>query len=140
MNPPLMDVTLVKAAGPGDRDRAWLTVAGVTRRGPVHVVHDLPHLAVESLFGIAPRECRGHRRRFLPDARSQSQERNHPEQDLINPRGGDFYLATSGDRNLAVDTSCRLSTASATMTNRARHPAGTPAGRAGHGGIPASSA
>ena len=51
----------------------------------------------------APRECRGHRRRFLPHARSQSQERNHPEQDLINPRGGDFYLATSGDRNLAVD-------------------------------------
>jgi len=47
-----MEVTLVKAAGPGDRDCAWLTVAGVTRRGPVHVVHDLPHLAVESLFGI----------------------------------------------------------------------------------------
>jgi len=47
-----MGVALVKAAGPGDRDRAWLTVAGVTRRGPVHVVHDLPHLAVESLFGI----------------------------------------------------------------------------------------
>ena len=47
-----MEVTLVKAAWPGDRDRAWLTVAGVTRRGPVHVVHDLPHLAVESLFGI----------------------------------------------------------------------------------------
>jgi hypothetical protein len=22
---------------------------------------------------------------------------------MINPRGGDFYLATSGDRNLAVD-------------------------------------
>ena len=52
MSPPVMEVTLVKAAGPGDRDRAWLTVAGVTRRGPVHVVHDLPHLAVESLFGI----------------------------------------------------------------------------------------
>jgi hypothetical protein len=51
MNPPVMKVTLVKA-WPGDRDRAWLTVAGVTRRGPVHVVHDLPHLAVESLFGI----------------------------------------------------------------------------------------
>jgi hypothetical protein len=47
-----MEVALVKAAGPGDRDRAWLTVAGVTRRGAVHVVHDLPHLAVESLFGI----------------------------------------------------------------------------------------
>ena len=52
MSPPVMEVTLVKAAGPGDRDRAWLTVAGVTRRGPVHVVHDLPHLAVESLFGL----------------------------------------------------------------------------------------
>jgi len=23
---------------------------------------------------------------------------------MINPRGGDFYLATSGDHNLAVDT------------------------------------
>src|SRR5580704_10276097 len=52
MSPPVMEVTLVKAAGPGDRDRAWLTAGGVTRRGPVHVVHDLPHLAVESLFGI----------------------------------------------------------------------------------------
>ncbi len=47
-----MEVTLVRAAGPGDRDRAWLTVAGVTRRGPVHVVHDLAHLAVESLLGL----------------------------------------------------------------------------------------
>src|SRR5580693_10160178 len=52
MSLPVMEVTLVKAAGPGDRDRAWLTAGGVTRRGPVHVVHDLPHLAVESLFGI----------------------------------------------------------------------------------------
>jgi len=52
MSPPVMEVTVVKAAGPGDRDRAWLTVADVTRRGPVRVVHDLPHLAVESLFGI----------------------------------------------------------------------------------------
>jgi hypothetical protein len=23
---------------------------------------------------------------------------------MINPRGGDFYLATSGDNNLAVDS------------------------------------
>ena len=51
----------------------------------------------------APRQRRGHRRRLLPHARSQSQERNHLEQDLINLRGGDFYLATSGDKNLAVD-------------------------------------
>ena len=47
-----MEITLVKAAGPGDRDRAYLEVDGVTRRGAVHVVHDLPHLVVESLFGI----------------------------------------------------------------------------------------
>ncbi len=47
-----MEITLVKAAGPGDRDRAWLTVGDVARRGPVHVIHDLPHLVVESLLGI----------------------------------------------------------------------------------------
>jgi hypothetical protein len=47
-----MDITLVKASSPGDRDRAYLEVDGITRRGPVHVVHDLPHLVVESLFGI----------------------------------------------------------------------------------------
>ena len=29
-------------------------------------------------------------RRFVPDAPGQSQRRNHPEQDLISPRGGDF--------------------------------------------------
>jgi hypothetical protein len=47
-----MEITLVKAARPGDRDRAYLEVAGIIRRGPVHVVHDLPHLVVESLFDI----------------------------------------------------------------------------------------
>ena len=47
-----MEIVLVKAAGPGEGDRAYLEVDGVTRRGPVHVLHDLPHLAVESLFGI----------------------------------------------------------------------------------------
>jgi hypothetical protein len=26
---------------PGDRDRAYLEVDGATRRGPVHVIHDL---------------------------------------------------------------------------------------------------
>jgi hypothetical protein len=47
-----MEITLVKAAGPHDRDRAYLEVDRSTRRGPVHVSHDLPHLVVESLFGI----------------------------------------------------------------------------------------
>ena len=48
----VVEITLVKAAGPGDRDRAYLEADGTVRRGPVHVVHDLPHLVVESLFGI----------------------------------------------------------------------------------------
>jgi hypothetical protein len=30
-----MEITLVKAARPGGRDRAWLTAGGVARRGPV---------------------------------------------------------------------------------------------------------
>ncbi len=47
-----MEITLVKAASPEDRDRTYLEVDGVVRRGPVHVVHDLPHLVVESLFGL----------------------------------------------------------------------------------------
>src|SRR5215468_3144520 len=42
-----MEITLVKAAGPGDRDRAYLTGGDVARRGPTDV-HDLPHLVVES--------------------------------------------------------------------------------------------
>src|SRR5216684_4635130 len=36
--------------------------------------------------------------------------------------------------------SCQLTTARATMTNRASHPARTPAGRAGHGGAPVRNA
>jgi hypothetical protein len=48
-----MEITLVKAAGPGKRDCAWLTTRGRAQRGAVHVIHDLPHLVVESLFGIA---------------------------------------------------------------------------------------
>jgi hypothetical protein len=52
MSPPMMEITLVKATGPADRDRALFTVGGVARRGPIHVIHDLPHLVVESLSGI----------------------------------------------------------------------------------------
>ena len=47
-----MEVALVKAARPGGSDRAYLTVGDAARRAPVHVIHDLPHLVVESRFGI----------------------------------------------------------------------------------------
>ncbi len=48
----MVEITLVKAAGPGQQDRAYLEVDGITRRGPIHAIHDLPHLVVESLFGL----------------------------------------------------------------------------------------
>jgi hypothetical protein len=47
-----VDVTFVKADRSGEQDRVYLTMGGVVQRGPVHVVHDLPHLVVESVFGI----------------------------------------------------------------------------------------
>ena len=33
-------------------DRVYVRMGGVMQRAPVHVAHDLPHLAVESVFGI----------------------------------------------------------------------------------------
>lgn len=48
----MVEITLVKAAGPGQQDRAYLEVDGIIRRGPIHAIHDLPHLVVESLFGL----------------------------------------------------------------------------------------
>jgi hypothetical protein len=81
----------------------------------------------------APRQRRRHRRRLLPHARSPSQGRNHLEEELINPRGGDFYLATSGDRNLTIDKSHVTqghwerpddSPATATATGSPRRPGG----------------
>lgn len=48
----MVEITLVKAAGDGDRDRAYIGDGEVARRSAVHVIHDLPHLVVESMFGI----------------------------------------------------------------------------------------
>lgn len=48
-----VQITLVKAGRVGEQDRAHVEVDGDARRAPVHVVHDLPHLVVESLFGIS---------------------------------------------------------------------------------------
>ena len=45
-------ITLVKGEAPA-LDRTWMSMPdGSTRQLAVHVVHDLPHLVVESLFGI----------------------------------------------------------------------------------------
>ena len=46
------DIAIVKGQTPA-ADRTWLTFPdGTARRVAVHVVHDLPHLAVESAFGL----------------------------------------------------------------------------------------
>jgi hypothetical protein len=46
------DVAIVKGETPA-ADRTWLTFAdGTARRAVVHVIHDLPHLVVESVFGL----------------------------------------------------------------------------------------
>src|SRR4051812_12692520 len=50
------------------------------------------------------RSLGSHRRRVLPHARSPNPTTRRPHQQLINPRGADFHMATSGDHNLAVDS------------------------------------
>ncbi len=48
----MADITIVKGETPAG-DRTWMTMPdGSTRRVAVHVIHDLPHLVVESLFGL----------------------------------------------------------------------------------------
>ncbi len=46
------DVAIVKGETPA-ADRIWLRFPdGTARRAVVHVIHDLPHLVVESVFGL----------------------------------------------------------------------------------------
>jgi hypothetical protein len=46
------DVAIVKGETPA-ADRTWLTFPdGTAHRAAVHVIHDLPHLVVESVFGL----------------------------------------------------------------------------------------
>jgi hypothetical protein len=82
----MADVTMVKGETPAS-DRVWLTMPdGTVRRVAVHVIHDLPHLVVESLFGLddglwgvlarggfaaanrAAAACGSHRARLVTDA------------------------------------------------------------------------
>jgi hypothetical protein len=46
------DVAIVKGETPAG-DRTWLSFPdGTAHRAAVHVIHDLPHLVVESVFGL----------------------------------------------------------------------------------------
>src|SRR6202012_5024734 len=46
------DVAIVKGETPAG-DRTWLSFPdGTARRAAAHVIHDLPHLVVESVFGL----------------------------------------------------------------------------------------
>jgi hypothetical protein len=47
-----MDISIVKRSSPPDEDRTILSEDGHSWRVAVHVVHDLPHLVVESFFGL----------------------------------------------------------------------------------------
>jgi hypothetical protein len=48
-----MDIVVVKASSPDERDRMWVTRSdGSTDQVPINMVHDLPHLVVESFFGL----------------------------------------------------------------------------------------
>jgi hypothetical protein len=47
-----VEIVIVKAERSGDEDRTFITRDGRTERAAVHVIHDLPHLVVESHFGL----------------------------------------------------------------------------------------
>jgi hypothetical protein len=65
------------------------------------------HTTVDSLLDRLLHHAtnRGHQRTVLPDARSPNHTRRTPEQELINRKGWDFYLANGADFNLAIDNS-----------------------------------
>jgi hypothetical protein len=48
-----MVITMVKGTSGVDHDRVYIGSDTGGRRAAVHAVHDLPHLVVESLFGIS---------------------------------------------------------------------------------------
>jgi hypothetical protein len=127
MSQPVMEITLVKAAGPGDRDRAWLRAGdAAARRGPVHVIHDLPHLVVESLFGITDglwAELAAGSHAVAGHAASARDPRRQKQRRIVSgaaasARTGQWL--TSGDRRAKTITNC--------VTNRWSDGPDTPAG------------
>ena len=72
------DVAIVKGETPAG-DRTWLSLPdGTAHRGVVHVIHDLPHLVVESVFGL-PDGLWGTLAAggFAPAARELTKRRSH---------------------------------------------------------------
>lgn len=48
-----MEIVVIKGAEPGQRDSMWVTRRdGSTAQVPINMAHELPHLVVESVFGI----------------------------------------------------------------------------------------
>jgi hypothetical protein len=48
-----MKIVVVKGESPGESDRMWITRSdGSTDQVPINMVHDLPHLIVESVLGL----------------------------------------------------------------------------------------
>jgi hypothetical protein len=48
-----MDIVVIKGRATGERERMWVTRSdGTTDQVPINMVHDLPHLIVESAFGL----------------------------------------------------------------------------------------
>ena len=143
------DVAIVKGETPAS-DRTWLSFPdGTARRAVVHVIHDLPHLVVESVFdlddglwgtlaagGYAPASRAATRRngriRLVTDAgRTRSRSRNWPAHvvakaavNAVLNRWGDGPDTPAGVRD-------RLR---ANRPGRGR--AGRPAGRRGDPGRP----
>lgn len=137
MSQPVMEITLVKAAGPGGRDRAWLQAGDAARRGPVHVIHDLPHLVVESLFGITDglwAELAAGSHAAAGQAASARDPRRHKQGRIVSGAAAsartDQWL-TPGHRRAKTITNC--------VTNRWGDGPDTPAGvrdRVGRAGDP----
>jgi len=49
----VMDIVVIKGSTPDERDRMWVTRSdGSTDQVPINMVHDLPHLVVESALGL----------------------------------------------------------------------------------------
>ena len=96
---------------PRDRVALALRVLGPV---PARTHHRSQHARPAS----APLPHRGHRRRLLPNETGPRTRRNPHQDQLINTKSGDFYLAKNGDQKLAVDIDTSKRTASSSPPGR----------------------